>query len=254
MWFVGLILLAVAGGLYYGHRSKLRRLGRIVSTETVTTEHLRTLAASMAEGFGSGSLRLPAAVSGRIVCPEPLVSELAEVPSVYYSMSVQREYEEESHGDEKNRGPQRRSERLAHQERSVAFEVRDSTGSIAVEPAGAKFIAESTLSRFDPASAGAQTLEAGRFSLEIPAPPSSSKTLGYRFEETAIPADRDVYVLGDVTDAGGELGIETPENDGEFLISLKGRSQLVRELGSGARGLKIAAIVCAVLGLVLVIL
>ena len=95
MWFLGLLLLAVAGGLTWGYRSQRRKFGRIASTEVCTVEHLRELAASMAEGLGTGSLRLPAAVNGKVRCEEPLTSELAEASSVYYSMTVSREIEKE---------------------------------------------------------------------------------------------------------------------------------------------------------------
>lgn len=258
MWIFGLVLLAVAAGLAWGYRAKRRRLGRIVSTEIYTVEHLRQLAESMAEGFGSGSLRFPAGVRGTARCAEPLVSELAEVPSVYYSMRVQREYEatEASTGadhrvEEKTR---RGSDQVAHNQRSIPFHVEDATGSLRVDPSGARFIAEKTLSRFEPATPATRTLKAGSFTFELPAAePGGSKTLGYRFEEEAVPVGREVFVLGDVTDPEGELRIVGPESEGDLLVSLKSRSQVIRDLGRGANGMKIAAIVCAALGLLLVL-
>ena len=257
MWIVGLLLLALAAGLFFGHRSKLKKLGRIVSTEVQTVSHLTQLASSMAEGFGSGSLRFPAAVAGRARVAEPLVSELAETPSVYYSMSVHREYEEdrprESSHEGEDHGPRRASEQMARNVRSIPFQVEDATGSIRVDPSGARFVAENALTRFEPASAGAPRLQVGSYEL-VPREAGGARTLGYRFHEEVVPVDREVFVLGEVSDPDGQLRIGTPEGEGELFVSTKSRNQLVKQLGSGARGLKIGAIVCGILGLLLVIL
>lgn len=256
MWIFGLVLLAVAGGLFYGHRSKLKRLGQIVSTEVHTVAHLLKVASSMAEGFGSGSLRFPAAVAGKARTAEPLVSELAESPAVYYAMSVHREYEEdrpqESSRDGKDRGPRRGSEQMARNVRSIPFQVEDATGSIRVDPSGARFIAENALSRFEPTAGGEPRLRVGTFEL-VPRHAGSSRTLGYRFNEEVVPVDREVLVLGEVSDPDGELRIGSPEGAGELLVSTKSKTQLVKELGSGAKGLKIGAVVCGILGLLLVL-
>ena len=256
MWFVGLLLLAAAGGLFYGYRSKRKRLGQIVSTDVHTVEHLRELASSMAEGFGTGALRFPAAVTGRVRCAEPLTSELTQTPAVYYSMRVAREYEEERSGSGSRAGSatQRSSEQVASNQRSVAFQITGATGSLQVDPSGAKVLgAESVLSRFEPAGADESALRVGRFELELTPRSGSSRTLGYKFHEEVVPLDREVYVLGEVTDPGGELRIGVPEGEGELIVSLKSRTQLVKELGSGSKGMKIGAIVCAVAGLLLVL-
>lgn len=256
MWIFGLVLLAVAGGLFYGHRSKLKRLGQVVSTEVRTVAHLSEVASSMAEGFGAGSLRFPAAVEGKVRAAEPLVSELAERPAVYYSMSVHREYEEDrprgGSREREDHGPRRASEQMAHNVRSIPFLVEDATGSIRVEPAGARFIAENALSRFEPTAGGEPRLRVGSFEL-APRAAGGTRTLGYRFQEEVIPLDREVYILGEVSDPGGELRIGGPEGEGELLISTKSRAQLTKELGSGAKGLKIGSIVCGILGLLLVL-
>ncbi len=252
MWFLGLLLLAAAAGLAWGHRAQRRKLGLIASTEVCTVEHLRQLAASMAEGLGAGSLRFPAAVEGTVRCGEPLVSQLAEAESVYYSMTVRRESEGAEGGDEKRRS----SEQLAHETRSVRFEVEDATGTLAVDPEGAAFTARETLSRFEPAGGEARTLTVGRYTLEAPAPvpDAAGRTLGYRFEEQAVPVGARVFVLGEVTDPGGELVISSPAREGKLMVSVKSREQLLKELGSGSKFMRGAAIVCGVLGLLLLIL
>ncbi len=249
MWFLGLLLLAAAGGLAWAHRAQRRKLGLIASTEVCTAGHLREVAGSMAEGLGAGSMRMPAAVCGTVRCAEPLTSELAETESVYYSMTVARDVEEEREGSDGSK--RRTSEQLAHQMRSVPFTVEDATGSLAVDPEGAAFTAEKALSRTEPAGGGPRRLTVGRYSLQAPFDP---RTRGYRFEEEVIPVGQEVYVLGEVTDSGSELRLASPAGEGKLLISVKSREQLLKELGSGSKFLRVAAIVCGVAGLLLLVL
>lgn len=250
MWFLGLLLLAAAGGLAWGHRAQQRKLGMIASTEVCTARHLRELAASMADGLGTGSLRFPAAVSGKVRCDQPLTSELAEAPSVYYSMTVSREVESQRREAGGKSSTSRSWEQLAHQKRSVPFTIEDATGRLAVDPEGATFTAETALSRTEPAGGGPRTLTVGRYTLQAPADP---RTRGYRFQEETIAVGGEVYVLGEVSDSGGELRLVSPAADGKLLISVKSREQLLKELGSGSKFLRGAAIVSGVLGLLLLI-
>lgn len=256
MWILGLILLVVAVGLAFGYRSRRRRQGRILSTRVVTAEHLRQLAASMAEGLGAGSLTFPAALEGTVRCAEPLEAELSQTPAVYYSAQVRRELETPAGTGEPghDKGPQRSSEQVAQRKQSIPFELEDASGSIAVDPEGARFLAEKSLSRFEPEQSAGAALQVGRFRLTLSGTPQgTSRTLGYRFEEEAIPVGRRVYVLGEATDRGGTLRVASPAESKDFLVSVKSRDQLLRELGSGSRALLIAAIVCAVIGVLLVL-
>ncbi|MEM7584731.1 MAG: GIDE domain-containing protein [Acidobacteriota bacterium] len=257
MWFFGLLLLAASGGLLYGHRSKQRKLGLIASTEVCTVDHLRQLAASMTEGLGPGSLHFGAAVSGTVRCDEPLTAELSGVPSVHYTMSVHREREEQrearSSGGETQ--TQQTSDQLTQQTQSVRFTLEDATGRLEVDPAGATFTAEQTISRLEPAADGGQSLRLGTFAMDVsnPPPTTEGRTVGYRFREQAIPVGHEVFILGEVTDPDGELRMARPA-DGQLLISVKNRDQLLREADSGSKFMRRAAIVCGVLGLLLLIL
>lgn len=255
MWIFGLILLAVAVGLAFAARSKRRRLGRILSTDVCTVSHLRELASSMAEGLGAGSLRFPAAIEGQISCAEPLVAPLTETPSVYYSYQAQLEKEEPaSQGTDGKRDARRTSDSVESQIRQTDFEVRDATGSLQVAAEGARWIGNETFSRFESAGASMRRIEIGRVSLDLQAQGlGESRVLGYRFREEVVASDAKVYVLGEVTDPGGELRISTPTDGETLLISVKGREQLIRDMGSGSKGLTIGAAICGVLGLLLLL-
>ena len=107
--------------------------------------------------------------------------------------------------------------------------VEDASGRIAVEPEGAKIVAERILSRFGPGEAGSEGLRLGRFALRSVPGLSSRRTLGSRYAEHAIPIDREVYVLAEAGDSAGRLRMQRPSaKGGRFIISLKGEEELSR--------------------------
>lgn len=259
MWFLGLLSMALGGLLFWSYHRKKDRLLALTSTQTSTVEHLCTLARSMAEGVGQGSLAFVTEVCGRVRAAEPLLSELAEKPCVYYDMQVQREVEEtyvatDSKG-RRERRTRRASETVASNRRSITFEVEDATGHIEVDPAGAEIIAEKVLSRFEPATAHGGRLRVGRLDLELPsASGPGRRTLGYRYEERLIPVDREIYVLGEASDEDGRLRIRRPAGgDDRFLVSVKSEAQLVHELESSLKTLRIVAVVFLLAGVALLV-
>ncbi len=263
MWLFGLLLEAVAIGLYFARRSQQSKLHLLEITPTSTVEHLRTLAQSMSESLGQGALSFVTEVVGKVECASPLSAELSHKPCVYYSMQVEREFEHtvistDAQG-RRQRQVQRARENVSSNQRSTPFFVVDATGKIQVNPQGAEFIAETSVSRFEPGAGPGQsggTLRIGGFALDLAGLGGDRRTLGYHFSEEIIPLDRDVYVLGAATDRYGELQIEAPppsEKEGRFIISLKSEAQLVRELESRSQMMFYGAIACAVLGVGLLV-
>lgn len=262
MWIVGICLLVAAVILYVTHRGKKAEHAWITETKLYPVEHLRELADSMREGLGRGSLRFPATVRGLVRSAEPLVSELAEVPCVHYDMRVARRYEEtrwetDSQGNRSRRTVQG-SETVASNKRSIAFELEGSTGTVEVQPGeDTDWITEKTLSRFNPDHGGGGGGSFGRFRFDAGGGfgGGGRRTLGYQFEERAIPVGREIWVLGEVTeDLDGDLRIVTPEDeDGHLIVSVKSRQELLKSTGSLATTLFVLAILAAVVGFVLLV-
>lgn len=255
--FVGLLLLVAAAVLAFVQRRASARLRLLESTETSTVAHLRALAAEMSSGgLGSGNLHFLTEVRGRVVCASPLVAELSETPAVYYRMRVSRQYDETYWTTDDKGHRQRRtrsgSETVAENERAVPFLVDDGTGTIRVEPGGAETVAVQTMSRFDP-SGDRRNVRIGTLQLDLPAPTGDRRTTGYRYEEHAVPVGREVYVLGDATDASGELCLRCPPEEKKFLISTQGEEELVHALRRKVRLTLVAAIVCGLLGLAVLV-
>jgi len=253
---IGALMVLVGAGLYFGSQGQKKKLGEIKGTETSTAAALAELAASVAKEIGPGSFNQIAEVKGTIECDTPLESELSQTACVHYSMKVTREYEETywETDDKGNRQQKTRrgSETVADNTRSVPFFVRDSTGKIAVEPTGAKLDTEKVYSEFRPGENQDSGLRFGRYSFNpasFAALAGGRRTLGYRFEESALPLNRPVYVLGEAVDKEGYLQVRKPDQKGaSFIVSLKSEEQLVKGAQSSAKGMYIAAIVVAVLG------
>jgi hypothetical protein len=252
----GIVLLLAAVGLYLGSRSQKKRLGEMSATQTSSAAELAELAAAVAKDIGPGSFNQIAEVKGRIECSAPLVSELSQTSCVYYSMSVTREYEEtyweRDADDHQVQRTRRGSESMSSNVRKVPFLVRDSSGTIEVDPEGAKIFDEKVFSEFQQGEARGDGFRFGGFSFNpssFAALSGGRRTIGYRFEESAIPVGRDIYVLGEAVDSGGRLRVCKPGTKGaSFIVSLKSEEQLAAGAKSTATGLSIAAIVAGVLG------
>jgi len=254
---IGAVMVLAGAGLYFGSQGQKKKLGEIKGTETSTAAALAELAASVAKEIGAGSFNQIAEVKGTIECDDPLESELSQTRCVHYSMQVTREYEETywETDDKGNRQQKTRrgSEAMANNTRSVAFFVRDGTGRIEVDPSGASLDTEKVFSEFRPGENQAGGLRFGRYSFN-PATfatlAGGRRTLGYKFEESALPLGRPVYVLGEAVDNDGRLRIHKPGQKGaSFIVSLKSEEQLLKGAQSSAKGMAIAAAIVAVLGL-----
>ncbi|MFA6504829.1 MAG: E3 ubiquitin ligase family protein [Treponemataceae bacterium] len=257
----GIVLVLIAVGLYFASQGQKKKLGEMKSTETSSSAQLAELAGAVAKDIGAGSFNQVTEVKGVIECADPLVSELSDTACVRYSMSVTREYEE-TYWEKDDKGEQvqrtrRGSETVASNARSVHFLVRDSSGSIEVDPEGASFVDEKVFSQFRQGENRGERLRFGSYDFNptgFAALAGGRRTLGYRFEESAIPVGRPVYVLGEAVDRDGRLRVCKPSAKGaSFIISLKSEEQLAAGAQSSAKGLFIASIVSCAVGIAVAI-
>jgi hypothetical protein len=260
-YILGGVLAAVAVGLFIGSGSQRRKVYAMEATDTSTAADLRGLADAVAKEIGAGSFNEVTEVKGAIECDAPLTGELSGVPCVQYAMSVKREWEETSlrtgADGERTQETNRGSDTVASNTRSVRFRVKDATGAIDVDPAGAKIDGEKAVSQFQSGEPAGGSLVYKGFRIDMTdfGGAGGRRTLGYRFEETVLPVGAQVYVLGEAVDAGGTLTVKKPaKKDARFVISTRSEEELVRKAGSTARGLSIAAAACAAAGVALAVL
>ena len=253
---IGLAILAVLF-LFLGQRQSKKALD-MQAMETSTSEDIQRLASDIATEIGPGSLNQQAEIKGMVECPSPLKAEMSGIDCVWYKSSLSREYEEsytekDSSGNTRH-ATRRGSEVLSTNERRLPFLVRDSTGTTTVDPEGATMDGERVLSRFEQGEGGV-SIGLGSFSVRIGPLGSGRRTIGYKLEEWAIPTGRNIYVLGEAKDDGGQLRIGKPgTKSARFLISLKSEEQLVKAAKTGSRILSVLSAVFGTAAVVVTVL
>ncbi len=259
-YVIGGILAAAAVGMFLGSGAQRRRVYAMKSTETSTAADLRALADSVAKEIGAGSFNQVTEVKGTVECDAALTGELSGAACVHYAMSVVREWEEtvwktDAQGN-RTQETRKGSDAVASNTRSVRFRVRDATGAVDVDPAGAKIEGEKAVSQFQPGEPSGGSLSFGGFRIGLPGfGAGGRRTVGYRYEETVLRVGATVYVLGEAVDAGGTLCVRKPAaKDARFLVSTRSEEELVRRAGSSATGLSIAAAISLVAGAALAVL
>lgn len=259
---IGIALIGLAIGLVIGRKFQGDKLYQIKATETHTAAGLLQEANDVAEGLGEkGSYNKLTEVKGVIRCDNPITSELAQAKCVNYSMSVTRKWEEkywetDSNGNRVQKTRQG-SDTVASNERSVPFFVEDATGRIKVVPDGASMTREKIYSKFIPGEPQGPSLSIGGFTMNFGnlSLGSGKTTVGYSYEESIIPVDRDIYVLGEAVDSGGELKVQKPsEKDKKFIISVKSEEELLRSIAGSMTALLVGAIISGIGGVVVIVL
>lgn len=187
----------------------------IVINETPTSTVAEVGTAHRAALGGGARLGGPVEVVGTIECDLPLIAPYSETRCVAYEYSVTEENERRVGGGYAG-GHYRRGREIEtntfdnHHRRVERFYVRDATGRIAVDPAGAAIDLVETVARYE----------------------SYTGMLGSEREiwreEYALPEGYRVFVLGYLTDVGGEplIARHPVEKSKRFLISHRGEDDL----------------------------
>ena len=244
--FVFLILLLfavifiVAGGvlLYFRNRNK-QKSALMGQTETSDASHVA--------GLAPGTL---VEVKGTLRCEEPLTSEMADKICAFYSSTVVREYLRRDHDDDDDVGSDRRTEIMAQNVQFAPFAVEDDSGSVAVNAEGAEVDARQVVNRFDRNTGNEGTFSLGGVTVNLG---GGERTIGYRYTESILPVDDQIYVLGTVQESG-EIGAPQPGGDDHrFVVSHRSEEALGQSLGKTVFWLGAGGIGAIVLGVVLLV-
>jgi hypothetical protein len=249
MWIAGAVLMVAAIGCVIAFWYQRSKLDVMKHTETRSAKDLIETARAVAADIGSGAFAEFTEVKGIVRCDAPLTSELAKIPCVYYHMTITRQYEETyQERDQQGRSVTRTrqgSHEVASHTRLTLFQIEDQTGRITVDPTDGQLTTEKVHSRFEPGSCldAAYSIGTG----------AGSRTLGYEYEEWAIPVGHRLYVLGEATDISGELRIQRPaDKDQHFLVSTKSEEALTARAATIIRVLQVCAVVALLAGIGLI--
>ncbi len=261
MLLAGILLLFVCGALLWLRGRRRAELLEIKATPTIPIGSLVRDCAEIREELDtSGGFLREVEIAGKIQCPTPLNAEITGTPCCYYRTSVVREYEEtvETPSSEGATGRkiQRGSEEVSSNTRMIPFQVTDASGSIPVDPHHAAIDAEKICDEFRSYEDQATDIGFGAFRLAQKSQSYSPdrKTIGYRFQEWALPVATTVFIHGVVHDRNGDLTMSlTGEEKGKFLISSKSEDEVIHGLNRAIKLLLVSAILAGILGLGLIV-
>jgi hypothetical protein len=173
-------------------------------------------------------------LKGTAQCEQPLVSYLAETSCVYYAFDIEERWsrlvtETESDGKGGTRTVTRRESgwtSVASRTESTPFYVQDDTGSLLVQPEGARIEAlgvfSQTCSTFDPLYYG-----------KGPAGGIMDSDHVRRFTEKAIPLQAPLFIVGQARERQDIVAPEIAADPkaSEYLISVRSQEQVSSGLG-----------------------
>src|ERR687889_1687621 len=235
------VIFLVAGGVLLYFRNRTKQKSALMS-QTETSN------ASDIGGIAPGTL---VEVKGTLRCDEPLTSEMAERQCAYYASTVTREYLRDDYGDDDNdAGSDRRTEIIAQNVQFAPFMVEDGSGFVGVHAEGAEVDARQVVNRFDRNVGNEGTFSLGGMTVNLG---GGERTIGYRYTETILPVDEQVYVLGSVQE-GGTIGASPSDSkDHRFVVSHRSEEAHTQSLGKTALWLGVGGAASLVLGVVLLV-
>jgi hypothetical protein len=247
-------LVLAAGASFFFFKSR-DRLHEMIVTETYTAKDLAELQKAAAGAVGEGAFKYRSEVKGSAEAgPDGVLrAELSDSECVWHRHVVTRKYwtteqRKDSDGNYRTRRVER-TEKVATRESEQPFFVRDQTGAVAVHPADAMQDMEKVVERFEAAdeTGGHTEISLGKFNLSIPTSKREG-TIGYKYEEWILRAGKDLYVLGDVVDPGGQLAITKPE-----FVTTKDEETMIAKVKFQAKISLVLAILAAPVGVILIL-
>ncbi|MGH7490901.1 MAG: GIDE domain-containing protein [bacterium] len=257
---LGTISLALSLIFAFAYFRQRRKIAPIRVTMTSSVAHVQELADAFAQFTSASTFRQLVEVKGRVESDAPLIAPLSEQECVYYHVRVHWEYEEIYYEERPEGGRIEHGsdgeEVLFEEEQWQPFWVRDDTARIAVQPAECEVIATATLSRHDEDTGlPDENIRCGRFAIDAPWKTSAEerRPRRFHFEEEAITLGHKIYVLAEATNSSGELRLQKSSQGDRFLISVKPEEALLRSAQFLLWGLLAAAVLCGVIGFILLV-
>lgn len=250
-FLIGGVVLGIVGVILWIVKGK--KASKSATLELMDTSRIKDINENYNEissSMGQGSFTHLVEVKGKAFSESPLESELSKEQVVYFNSEIVHEYEKlETRKDadgNKEKKWVKHSDTVSENERwADGFGVKDDTGFIAINPKKSKFHSEKLYSNFekgDPNQSGGLNLKIKGFSIGIGGKDKGIRTIGYRYTETGIRMNTNLYVVGDANDRDGGLMISKPKDRKDpFIVSVKSKDEFLGNLGSAVKGLTFGA-------------
>ena len=200
---------AVGTGLARRHQA--RKLANLLDARTSSVAELIDLQATVAEEMGEGSFQERVKLSAEIVCAEPLTAPWSGEPCVAFIdtttclMEVRTETTRtDSDGNSSTKVSwERREETLDKLERRQGFELRQGSQTLPLNPDDAELDLETVFAEVEPPTRRDT---------------ADTRQLGIRREEAILRASGMAFVVGECSDASGNLLLQAPQTGGLFVV------------------------------------
>ena len=200
---------AVGTGLARRHQA--RKLAHLLDARTSSVTELIDLQATVAEEMGEGSFQERVKLSAEIVCAEPLTAPWSGEPCVAFIdtttclMEVRTETTRtDSDGNSRTEVSwERREETLDKLERRQGFELRQGSQTLPLNPDDAELDLETVFAEVEPPTRRDT---------------ADTRQLGIRREEAILRASGMAFVVGECSDATGNLLLQAPQTGGLFVV------------------------------------
>jgi hypothetical protein len=239
---IGLLIIALA--MY-----RRRTLNRIIDTPTSTSKQLEKLQAK--PGNLPGRQDRIVEVKGMIKCDNPLRGDFSHKECVYFH-AVQKERYRETYSQDGKTKTRTSYRTLSDKEDMRDFWVQDATGKVLVQPRSAEIEGEVAVNRFDRGQGSSLLGSAvrGVFGGVVGGLLGASRNTveGVQYDETILPVNRRVYVLGELAVTGNGPVIRVPDSGGAFLISVSSEEDLISARTWTSRLLILCGVSCMGIG------
>ena len=226
----GLLALVIAGVRLFNWRELLGGMKPMITTKTSTADELKDVIQAIQSNLGDADMfREKVELKGVIRSSQPIIAELSEKPCVYVRTRYEERFEETYKDEEENSYKVRQvSKVLADNTRTQLFQLEDHTGSITVNPEGAKFELTEVVNRFEPFESHEKVN--GRRSF------GERRNFGRQYNEWIVPLGVKVYVLGEISRSANGFVVQKPLQEGyPFLITRRSEESLIQEKRLKAR-------------------
>jgi hypothetical protein len=251
----GAICLVLAAVAFFVYRSQQKSLNTMLLTETLTCGELGELSRAAAEAVGAGSFSHACEVVG---VAAPGDQGLLRAPESgrevvwHRSEAIEHYWDTERDSD----GDTRRVERtrvVASHVSQAPFIVRDQTGEIVVEVAGADVDNAPVIANSYERDMSKVEIGSGLLANIAEAFLQKDTTIGIERKEWGIAPGQRLYVLAEASDRSGRLAMMKPA-EGKFMISTRTEEELRTSKRGFANVARVLAIVFGVAGVVLLVL
>ena len=212
---------------------------------------------SLSNSFGKNSFNLYVKLYGDAYAEKALKAEYSDKECVYYSVKVERAYEElVTKTDSNNKTTKnwvRKNETVLDKSYySDGFGIRDGEETIGISHHNLDIDTVESYSHFE----ASEQIKGSQFSIagiSFNTGPSI-RTIGFKYLETIVPLGKRLFVVGHANDQDGKLMISKPaETDKPFMVSMLSESEILNGLNTASKNKKIGGMVVLILGIGLLI-